>query len=246
MNTIIPNLISCIMPTYGRPDFVSESVTMFLNQDDPEKELIVFNDCVEQTYSCEHPEVRVFNFDTRFATLGEKRNAAIEVSRGGFLAVWDDDDAYLPWRLSYCREKIREFTTEFYRPADFLAYWGDGPLHNNHSIPGWIGHPLTMFTRDLWESVGGYPAKDLAEDEVFFQKVHQKLCHEFVKYPIAPQDRFMIMRGKSHYKHMSIKGGENPLDTKRGHYEIRRQEIADESLLEKFRERIDLHNQGKV
>ncbi len=37
--------VSCIMPTYGRPDFVAQSVAMFLAQDYAEKELIILNDC---------------------------------------------------------------------------------------------------------------------------------------------------------------------------------------------------------
>ncbi|WP_159462607.1 glycosyltransferase [Caballeronia glebae] len=36
-------LISCIMPTYGRPAYVDEAVAMFLAQDYPNKELIIVN-----------------------------------------------------------------------------------------------------------------------------------------------------------------------------------------------------------
>jgi glycosyltransferase involved in cell wall biosynthesis len=38
-------LISCIMPTYGRPEFLGEAVAMFLAQDYPEKELVILNRC---------------------------------------------------------------------------------------------------------------------------------------------------------------------------------------------------------
>ena len=77
-----PPLVSCIMPTYGRPDYVQESVAMFLAQDYPYKELIVLNDCPEQEFHGDLPGVRVINEQTRYASLGEKRNVAIEAAAG--------------------------------------------------------------------------------------------------------------------------------------------------------------------
>src|SRR5690554_1515091 len=75
-------VVSAIMPTYGRPELVSESVAMFLAQDYPHKELIILNDCDGQIFRFEHPQVTVINRSNRFATLGEKRNACIELAKG--------------------------------------------------------------------------------------------------------------------------------------------------------------------
>lgn len=116
-------LISCVMPTYGRPDFVHESVQMFFDQDYPHKELIILNDCAGQIYRFEHPDVRVFNVETRFNTLGEKRNAAIQLARGEVIAVWDDDDVYLPWHLSFSLAEMQRHQTPLYRPAEYWAWW---------------------------------------------------------------------------------------------------------------------------
>ena len=84
-------LISCIMPTYGRPQYVHESVKMFLDQDYPAKELVILNDCAGQVFHCELSNVRVFNTSQRYRSLGEKRNECIRKSRGELLAIWDDD-----------------------------------------------------------------------------------------------------------------------------------------------------------
>ena len=81
-------LVSCIMPTFGRPDYVAESISMFLAQDYPAKELIILNDCCGQTLLGKFPGVRIINATSRWATLGEKRNAAIELASGEFIAVW--------------------------------------------------------------------------------------------------------------------------------------------------------------
>jgi glycosyltransferase involved in cell wall biosynthesis len=98
-------LVSCVMPTFGRPAFVHESVAMFLAQDYAAKELILLNDCPGQTYRGQWPGVRIVNVDRRYRTLGEKWNAAIKLAAGELIAVWDEDeDVARKWwvvRLSF-------------------------------------------------------------------------------------------------------------------------------------------------
>lgn len=147
-------LISCIMPTYGRPEFVHESLAMFLAQDYENKELLIVNDCPRQEFQCDLPQVRIINCDQRYQSLGEKRNFAISQAQGDWLAVWDDDDIYLPWRLSFSMQEILEFETPLYRPLTYWAYWGQQQLHENQATPGWISHPLMIFHRELWEKSG--------------------------------------------------------------------------------------------
>jgi glycosyltransferase involved in cell wall biosynthesis len=206
-------LISCIMPTYGRPELVAEAVAMFLAQDYPAKELIVLNDCNGQTFHGSIPCVNVINQQHRYLSLGEKRNAAIEMAQGEILAVWDDDDVHLPWRLSFSLAEMRKWNTEFYRPAEFLAYWGELELHDNQALDSWVSHGPSMFSRSLWRRVGGYPPQGVGEDAEFFRRIHKDLQKEFIKYPLDPENRFYILRGKSLYQHMSMGGGEKPLDT---------------------------------
>src|ERR1700730_7438319 len=95
--------ISCMCPTFGRPRHIlEETVYSFLVQDYAgQKELVLMNDFDEQIIHIEHPEVRAINLPTRFRTLGEKRNALAAICQYDFLAVWDDDDIYLPHRLGY-------------------------------------------------------------------------------------------------------------------------------------------------
>ncbi|MGL5097100.1 MAG: glycosyltransferase family 2 protein, partial [Planctomycetia bacterium] len=140
-----PPLVSCVMPTYGRPDYVAESIAMFLAQDYPAKELIILNDCAGQTLLGDFPDVRIFNCESRWPTLGEKRNAAIERAQGKYIAVWDDDDVYMPWRLSYSMRRIDELNAPLYCPAEYWAYWGGEDLHDNQAVLEWIYHPLVIF-----------------------------------------------------------------------------------------------------
>ncbi|RCS49123.1 hypothetical protein DTL42_11305 [Bremerella cremea] len=86
-----------------------------------------------------------------------------------------------------------------------------------------------------WRSVGGYPPQSLNEDAVFFRRIHETLNQSFVAHPLNRNDRFFLLRGKSKYKHMCMKGGESPLDLTPGHYELKPSPIADTVL----RQRVD-------
>lgn len=218
------------MPTYGRPDFVNESIATFLAQDYPNKELLILNDCPEQKFECEIAGIRVLNFDRRFDSLGEKRNKAIELSQGEWISIWDDDDVYLPWRLSFSLQEMRRLGLEFYRPDTFWAYWGSESLHENQSVQGWVNHGFVTYSKSLWKQVGGYPSRSLNEDSAFFDRIHQHLGEEFISVPISRENRFFVLRGKSKYEHLSISGGTNPLDLTPGHYRLKPRPIADQDL----------------
>lgn len=223
-------LASAIMPTFGRPDLVNESVAMFLDQDYDNKELIIFNDCAGQRFHFEHPQVTVINQTSRFASLGEKRNACIEQANGEILAVWDDDDVYLPWRLSDAVSEMMRQQIAFYRPAEFWAYWGSGDLHDNQAVPGWVNHAFCCYTKKLWAAVDGYPHQSLGEDAVFFDRIHKLLGLPFITSAVAKYKRPAILRGVSPYEHLSISGGKKPLDLTPGVYEIQPTPIADNLL----------------
>lgn len=223
-------LVSCVMPTYGRPLYVPEAIKCFVWQDYPNKEIVIINDCEGQEYECDIPGVRIINTRERFKSLGDKRNYAISLAAGEIIAVWDDDDISLPWRLSHTVRDMQRFQTPFYRPSLFHAYWGSEEFHPNQTIPGWISHGPTAFTKKLWSDVNGYPAIDMGEDAQFFDRIHKHLSEDFLKYPISESDRWYVLRGVSEYKHMSIGGGRQPLDTASGKYNVLPREIADPVL----------------
>lgn len=228
-------VISCIMPTYGRPDYVNEAVQMFLDQDYPpdRKELVILNDCPGQTYTSDLPPdtgVRVINHPERYRTLGEKRNACIELANGELIAVWDDDDVYLPWRLSYSFDQMRRHRARFFRGDEFWAYWGEDDLHHNQVTPAWVSHPLVLFEKSLWAQVGGYPAMGVGEDGRFFDHVRQALGEIALTSPVPRDRRYFILRGKSDYPHMCMPGGTGRLQTTPGTYPIEPNPIQDEVL----------------
>ncbi len=95
-------LISCIMPTANRPAFAARAVRYFLAQDYPRKELIILDDTPggPSLPGLESNEEVRYVYDAQKRSLGEKRNCAIELSRGEIILHWDDDDWMCSRRIS--------------------------------------------------------------------------------------------------------------------------------------------------
>lgn len=94
-------LISCVMPTAGRPTFVRQAIRLFHRQSYPHKELIVVYEA-----ETDLPQPRPGWPDVRYvmappgSSIGRKRNAGAAEARGDWIAHWDDDDWYAPNRLA--------------------------------------------------------------------------------------------------------------------------------------------------
>jgi len=239
-------LVSCIMPTYGRPQLVPESVEMFLSQDYPRKELIIINDCPDQIYNADLPDVRIFNLPKRMSSLGAKRDWGIKKASGSVLAVWDDDDVYLPWRLSYSIEKMQKADSPFYLSDTFWAYWGEDQLHHNSVHPGWPSHGMALYFLQLYLDAGGYPDMTLGEDAVLFDRLLKQLniSDGLPTLPTEAADRVMVMRCKSHYEHTSIGGGSHPADTTPQTIELVPRPIEDALLRRDVERLIQLHRRS--
>lgn len=147
-------MITCIMPTYNRYPhlgfLVEEAVECFLRQEHVqghELELVIVNDTPGQPLVCDHPRVRVLNYDTRFPTLSDKIQTAIDHSTADMFCRWDDDDIHLPHRLRYSYEKLGQRLE--WRAANHL--YENGALHhtphpgNNHVHALWRRSVLTHF-----------------------------------------------------------------------------------------------------
>ena len=96
-----PPLVSCVMPTFDRPEFVPQAVRCFLRQTYPHKELIVVDDGDRRAawHVPMDAAIRYVGVDGRMS-LGAKRNLGVELGTGDVIAHWDDDDWYAPEYLS--------------------------------------------------------------------------------------------------------------------------------------------------
>ncbi len=166
-NEDAPPLVSCIMPTRDRPGFVRRSIEYFLRQDYPHRELVVADDGAEAVESLlpPDPRVRYLRFDAPLS-LGEKRNRAIEASRGEIIAHWDDDDWYRRDYLSAVVAALRAGGDR--RGLAGLADWLvllPGSSRLKHCRSRGIAGATFCYFRGLWEEKR---FRDVASAEDYF------------------------------------------------------------------------------
>src|SRR2546423_7165214 len=94
-------LISCVMSTAGRPEFVAQSVRLFGRQDYPSRELIIVDDgaAVAANFT-DDPRIRCLRLPAGQTNAG-KLHFGFDQARGAVLALWDDGEWFGTERLSY-------------------------------------------------------------------------------------------------------------------------------------------------
>lgn len=96
--------IACLCPTYRRPSLLPTALFQFLHQQCPGHELRLFVlDDAGQYDNQTHDAWALHSVTQRFATMGSKHNALIELAQeweADVCCQWDDDDLYLPLHVS--------------------------------------------------------------------------------------------------------------------------------------------------
>ena len=94
-------MVSCIMPTRDRRNYVSQAIKYFLRQDYGPRELVVLDDgrnAISDLVPAD-PRIRYVRLTTA-VPLGAKRNMGCELAAGQLIAHWEDDDWAAASRLS--------------------------------------------------------------------------------------------------------------------------------------------------
>jgi len=176
--------IAAVTVTYKRPVQLGRMLACFLAQDYPLRELVILDDA-GQYENQEGDRWRLVSRRKRYPTLGAKRNAAVALVSPGAeaIAVWDDDDCYLPWALRASVAALER--AGWSRPGVVLHAAPDasGRLIQHHT---WAGDPARKlyhaawaFRRETFRQIGGYsPAKNNGEDQELMRRLERAKTEE--------------------------------------------------------------------
>ena len=150
--------ISCICPTYKRPELLKNAVACFIAQDYPTDrcELIIFDDA-NQFDEQSAGNWRLLSSATRFASLPDKFNLMLEQAQGEIIAVWEDDDIFLPSNLMDVAHCHIKYDSGYY--ASKNVWWTHAQEFGKAALVDATSrfHSSWRFTRQLIDSIGGYP-----------------------------------------------------------------------------------------
>ena len=180
--------IAAVCCTYHRPKQLGWLIKCFLEQDYPaeKRQLVVLDDAGQYgdlglriedlglgdcRAAFSGDRWRLYSVARRFRSLGEKRNAAVDLVSADVeaLAVWDDDDIYLPWALSASVAALQK--APWSRPGIVLHEQADGTLRQHQT--GGLFHGGWAYTREAFKKAGGYPAINNGEDQALARRLQR-------------------------------------------------------------------------
>jgi len=185
--------VSLLCPTFGRPPeqkhLIEECILSFLLQDYAgPKELVILNDCPGQELVCRAPGVRVVNAGARYSSVGAKRNALVSLATHDLLALADDDDIFLPHRISLSVRMLGR--ADYWNPRAYWLLWAGRPIV--HEQQTGYAHTASMFRRSAWRTVCGYD--DHCRDDATMDAKLCACCDVAPGWPLSAAESYYIYR----------------------------------------------------
>ena len=145
-------LVSCIMPTYNRRDFLSRGVACVLKQDYSRFELIIVDDGSDPVGDClpADSRIRYLRLGER-RTIGHKRNLACGEARGEIIVHFDDDDWYPRWRVRRQVEALRDAEVSGTSQLYYLEHpHGRAWRYHYTGAAPWVAGNTLAYRRRVW------------------------------------------------------------------------------------------------
>ncbi|MBN2468637.1 MAG: glycosyltransferase [Deltaproteobacteria bacterium] len=204
-------IVSVIIPTFNRRDFVKEAIESVLRQDLPAHEVIVIDDG-----STDDTEVIIRYYDNvayycqENRGISRARNHGLSRARGEYIAFLDSDDLWMPNKLS---EQLREMEKN---PDLKVSYTDEvwirngvrvNPRKKHQKYSGWIFErclPLciispssVMLKREVFGTVGTFDENlPVCEDYDLWLRVS-------ARFPILFIDQKLIVKRGGHEDQLS-------------------------------------------
>jgi len=163
--------IAAVCVTYNRPKQLGQMIRCFERQDYQNRELIILDDA-GQYERTSGDRWTLISTKTRYPTLGDKRNAATRLVSPDveYIAVWDDDDLYLPHALRATMAALR--VAPLSRPSVVLHPDKRGVLSQHET--GGLFHSGWGYRRETFWKYNGYQAWNNGEDRLLLKKLEDR------------------------------------------------------------------------
>jgi glycosyltransferase involved in cell wall biosynthesis len=171
-------LVSCIMPTRNRRRWIRQAIEYFRRQDYPHLELVIVDDGADRIEDMIPAGLAVrYVYLQRPASIGSKRNIAVEHASGDFIVHWDDDDWYGPRRVRHQLQPllagaaVSGLQTGMILQLLELSFWRcNAALHARMFYADVHGGTIA-YSRRLWQETARFPDSSLAEDAAFLRAI---------------------------------------------------------------------------
>lgn len=184
-------LVSVVVPTYRRNETLKKALDSLFTQDYSPIEVIVIDDNADKTWNDavksiveEYPSVVYICNRSNFGSA-KTRNIGIKASSGEYITFLDDDDLYLPQKISHQLKPMIDNHADFsltdlnlYNENDklvdkrvrkYIKSYDGQSLLQYHLMYNMTGTDTIMFKKDYITKIGGFPSIDVG-DEFYLMK----------------------------------------------------------------------------
>jgi glycosyltransferase involved in cell wall biosynthesis len=177
-------LISCIMPTKGRPAFVAQAIRYFQRQDYGRMELLIAYERESDLPGRTGDPRVIYVMTPPGSSSGAKRNAAVQHAAGTLIAQWNDDDWYAAGRLFAQAVPILRGDADICGLDNTLflsmregSCWRPSPELFQRMFADNVHCGTLVYRRSVWQSLSRYPATSLHDDAEFLAGALRQGAH---------------------------------------------------------------------
>lgn len=168
--------ITAICASYNRPELLGRMIECFNRQTHQERELLILDDAGLYDHRT-GDRWELSSVPNRFETYISKMNTLVAMVPAEIpgLAIWDDDDVYLPHALAACSEALERGA--WAQPRAVYEHRPGGLFRLNTEMQGGNGylyHGAWCFRREAFDAVGGYQTPSLSFDWHLGQAMQKK------------------------------------------------------------------------
>ena len=191
-------LVSCVMPTCDRRDYISAAIACFALQTYKPIELVILDDGNDKVgdLAAGDPRIRYVSMRDRKST-GEKRNICCDLARGEIICHFDDDDWSSPERVAEQVISLKESGKPIAGYSSLL-FWDTIHCCAKRYVAQWPGYvcgATLCYLKSHWQA-HPFPDKQKGSDNDFIYPSARLIA--------ASQDESRMV-ARIHNRHTSAK-----------------------------------------
>ncbi len=159
-------LVSCLMPTKNRREFIPRALKMWREQDYPIRELIIIEDGEDNISDLLDVRDVWMRYQRFTGTLGAKLNRGRDCSSGQILIQWDDDDFQAPNRISLQVQHLQMTGMSFVAFSSLIYYREGQDYGREYTGNAWYATGSTHCYTRAWALAHPRPDMTVGEDEI--------------------------------------------------------------------------------
>lgn len=194
--------VSVVIATYRRRASLQEAIESVMNQTYPDIEVIVVDDNADKEWNeavvaivQQYPTIQYIRNEKNMGSA-ESRNIGIRESTGEFITFLDDDDLYLPEKISKQVNAMQVENADYgitdlflydekdklidKRVRNFIVQVNTEDLIAYHLKYHMTGTDTMMFRKDYLKKIGGFPPVNVGDEFYLMEKAIRgggKFCY---------------------------------------------------------------------